>query len=496
MTNSTFWRSLFVSLALGAVVHPSLAADTPATAPSAVVTQATQALTDYQVQSGDTVFSIARRFGMKQSEVLALNGLSSPNALRAGKTIKVYAQATTTPSKTDATSAQPASSASGSTSGTASTSASPSKTTTSSPTPPAAPQPKAPTMASAPTVAPAAAATKAQVKVDANTPAVGDPNKVTDEPKIAPIYDLSSGTAKPLTHLVQPGDTLFKISRQYKISVDKLLKLNNMTSPSQLRAGKTLLVGEALQPAPASTTAPAANPATATTQTANQLPTTPVAPGEQNLATAPKPNPTQNLALVAQANALAKLVLADPTDLPPQVCHPEALSVGIKQFRFAQAQDGELVWSGFGDRYNPKYQIHIEARDALKKLVAAAKADKVTLTPTTIFRSAARHAAIIDYKRNSGQTPAQIYYTSSAPGYSEHHTGLAVDFSPNNASFAKTKAYSWLVKNASKYGWKQSHTEAYAQKTGTQAEAWHWRFEGEKGELKKVFAEATAAVCR
>ncbi|MFN3390351.1 MAG: peptidoglycan DD-metalloendopeptidase family protein [Meiothermus ruber] len=51
------------------------------------------------------------------------------------------------------------------------------------------------------------------------------------------------------THTVQPGETLYRIARQYNTSVEALQVLNNIADPTQLRVGQVLRVSG--QPAPA-----------------------------------------------------------------------------------------------------------------------------------------------------------------------------------------------------------------------------------------------------
>jgi len=43
-------------------------------------------------------------------------------------------------------------------------------------------------------------------------------------------------------HLVTSGDTLWGISRQYRVSLDELLELNGMTGKETLRPGRMLRV--------------------------------------------------------------------------------------------------------------------------------------------------------------------------------------------------------------------------------------------------------------
>lgn len=69
------------------------------------------------------------------------------------------------------------------------------------------------------------------------------------------------------------------------------------------------------------------------------------------------------------------------------------------------------------------------------------------------------------------------------PGYSEHHTGYAMDFAINDGySYPALKnedEYSWIYNNAHKYGMIHRYTEENKHITGYSAESWHFRYVGE-----------------
>ncbi len=58
----------------------------------------------------------------------------------------------------------------------------------------------------------------------------------------APAPAASSPPAAARTHTVQPGQTLFSISRQYNVSVQDLVNANNLLNPSAIYAGQTLTI--------------------------------------------------------------------------------------------------------------------------------------------------------------------------------------------------------------------------------------------------------------
>ncbi len=67
---------------------------------------------------------------------------------------------------------------------------------------------------------------------------------------------------------------------------------------------------------------------------------------------------------------------------------------------------------------------------------------------------------------------------SARPGTSDHQTGLTLDFSPINDSFVNTKAFTYLTKNAHKFGFILRYPKGKENITGYKYEPWHWRFVG------------------
>ena len=178
----------------------------------------------------------------------------------------------------------------------------------------------------------------------------------------------------------------------------------------------------------------------------------------------------------------------------PAICSAKAGLVGIRHFKYAEPPMKELVWSGFGTQNEEKYKIHRDAKDALHKLVNGAKADGIILKPSSIFRSVKRQQQIINKKLKT-QEPREVYYSSSPAGYSEHHTGLAVDFGSIDERFTSTRAYEWLLANARRYGWEQTFTAEYSAYSGVSQESWHWRYVGQNNEFAYLFEQSKQRSC-
>jgi len=112
-----------------------------------------------------------------------------------------------------------------------------------------------------------------------------------------------------------------------------------------------------------------------------------------------------------------------------------------------------------------------ECYEAMEEMFAAAEdADMNGYIVTSGYR---------DYNRQ-----AEIFAESEAgyaqePGASEHQTGLAFDVTVETAEgFENTPQYSWLMKNAHKYGFIQRYPANKSDVTGISYEPWHYRYVG------------------
>lgn len=118
---------------------------------------------------------------------------------------------------------------------------------------------------------------------------------------------------------------------------------------------------------------------------------------------------------------------------------------------------------------------------AWHRMSAAAARDGVVLFPLSGFRSVRRQAQNIRRKLAAGEAIDEILRLVAAPGYSEHHTGRAIDIgSPEDVSleksFARTRAFRWLQKHAVKFGFRMSYPPR--NRGGFNYEPWHWCFHG------------------
>ena len=107
----------------------------------------------------------------------------------------------------------------------------------------------------------------------------------------------------------------------------------------------------------------------------------------------------------------------------------------------------------------------------------AAAQDSVELQIVSAFRSVEYQLGILQRKLDRGQPIAEILRVSAAPGYSEHHSGRALDittpgFAALEEEFENSPAFAWLKKNARRFGFRMSYPRRNPH--GIAYEPWHW----------------------
>jgi D-alanyl-D-alanine carboxypeptidase len=139
-----------------------------------------------------------------------------------------------------------------------------------------------------------------------------------------------------------------------------------------------------------------------------------------------------------------------------------------------------LVGTAGGDSYQTSrggLMLRETAAEALEEMAAAARAEGITLTVGSAYRSYAYQIEV--YGRIVREMGVEAADRESArPGLSQHQTGLVVDFDPIDDSFAGTPAGVWVLANAERFGWSISFPDGYETTTGYRGESWHYRYLG------------------
>lgn len=144
---------------------------------------------------------------------------------------------------------------------------------------------------------------------------------------------------------------------------------------------------------------------------------------------------------------------------------------------------------------NENLRMRPAAAKKFQQMQAAARADGIDLVLLSAFRDLqAQDRLFFGVKEQRSQDATKRAEVSAPPGYSEHHTGYAIDLGDGNApathlevEFADTAAFRWLQQNALKYSFELSFPPNNQQ--GVSYEPWHWRYVGDRDSLETFYKD-------
>lgn len=158
---------------------------------------------------------------------------------------------------------------------------------------------------------------------------------------------------------------------------------------------------------------------------------------------------------------------------------------GITHYKYSDCKASDIVTVD-------GMKVHKDCAEAFKKMREDAKKDGVNLRIVSGFRSTEYQKTVFPKKFRNKTNPTEKEFIarlkfSAPPGFSEHHTGLAIDINSLEQTFAHTKAYKWLSEHAKDYGFEMSFPQN--NKQGLGFEPWHWRYVGTE-DAKNTFRQA------
>jgi len=138
-----------------------------------------------------------------------------------------------------------------------------------------------------------------------------------------------------------------------------------------------------------------------------------------------------------------------------------------------------LTLAGF-DRYHRTLWLTASAGRAWRRMREAALSDGIVLDAISGYRSHAYQMGIVQRKRQRGLSLEHILSVNAAPGFSEHHSGAALDIGtpgepPAEEGFERTPAFAWLSTHAGRFGFHMSYPRG--NRHGIVYEPWHWRYD-------------------
>lgn len=207
---------------------------------------------------------------------------------------------------------------------------------------------------------------------------------------------------------------------------------------------------------------------------------------------------TLGLWLVFQSQKPQASKLPDPSPVQGQTSLPTPAPIStpslppemlLGHLPYTEAPQTELK----STTVNGSVRLRTTAAEKFSAMTAAAQADGVNLVPISGFRSVAEQKHLFfDVKAQRGQVTMERAEVSAPPGYSEHHTGYAVDIGDGarpatnlKTSFETTPTFKWLQANAARFSYELSFPEGNSQ--GIHYEPWHWRFVGDQQSLETFY---------
>ena len=174
-------------------------------------------------------------------------------------------------------------------------------------------------------------------------------------------------------------------------------------------------------------------------------------------------------------------------ELPLHRLHERLDALGIDEADYADrtglglvAEPDWLAFAGF-DRYRRPLWLHVDAARAWLRMRDEARRDGALLEAISGYRSHDYQLGIFERKSARGLSLGDILAVNAAPGFSEHHSGLALDIGtmdepPAEESFERTAAFAWLREHAGEHGFAMSYPRNNPH--GIVYEPWHWRYAG------------------
>lgn len=140
-----------------------------------------------------------------------------------------------------------------------------------------------------------------------------------------------------------------------------------------------------------------------------------------------------------------------------------------------------------------RIRLRVKSAEKYSEMATDARRQGISLVPISGFRAIDEQEYLFfEIKQQRNQGVSERAEVSAPPGYSEHHTGYAIDIGDGNnpntnlsVSFENTPAFKWLQQNAPRYSFELSFPRDNLQ--GISYEPWHWRFVGDTHSLKTFY---------
>src|SRR5699024_774908 len=178
----------------------------------------------------------------------------------------------------------------------------------------------------------------------------------------------------------------------------------------------------------------------------------------------------RNLLERADEQTRAILSLCDELGVPE--------NYGVRH-RMPVVPEAEQLQLADRDMFEREQRLTPAAADAFKRMRDAALTANIEIRLVSGYRAIAYQANLLKRKLDQGQAMNEILRVSAPPGFSEHHSGRAIDVTtrgvkPLEEDFAGTEAYDWLLNHARVFGFRESYPRHNRHRIAW--EPWHWYY--------------------
>lgn len=188
----------------------------------------------------------------------------------------------------------------------------------------------------------------------------------------------------------------------------------------------------------------------------------------------------ENRARIARLRSRGKRVRIDRVDRARLESLWQRLGLEPAQLagRTIVAEPADLASVG-EDCFGRPARLAAAAADAWLRMRAAAQQGGLRLLLVSAFRPYEYQADLFARKRRAGQAPAEICRVLAPPGFSQHHSGCAIDVGAPGCTdlterFEWTGEFRWLEQHAAAFGFTLPYPRGNA--GGVAYEPWHWFF--------------------
>jgi zinc D-Ala-D-Ala carboxypeptidase len=157
---------------------------------------------------------------------------------------------------------------------------------------------------------------------------------------------------------------------------------------------------------------------------------------------------------------------------------PFVISAAYESRMPRQEEASSLVLIGSDFWGSPAYLVPCAAT-AWQAMQNHATSQGIALVLVSAFRSIAEQEALLNRFAARGMSEDELIRRVAMPGFSEHHTGLAIDIGSSGRAdpvqdFTNTAEFSWLIENAHKFAFSMTYPEN--NRFEMAYEPWHWKF--------------------